>query len=77
MGQKEKLIEQLERLSGKKVVLKEGTWAFDQKSAKELLTALTALEKKYFSLVGDDILWDEIGAAKDRIKQLALEIKNN
>jgi hypothetical protein len=70
MKQKEKLIEQLEKLSGKKVVLKEGTWAFDKKSAVELSLALSALQEKYFSLVGDDQVWDGVDSALARIKEL-------
>jgi len=76
------LTEKIQRISGKKVVLKEGTWAIpaseeDFEKAEELLRELISLRKRFYSVLGDDILFDGFGAAESRAKELIEIAKGN
>ena len=72
------LIENLEKISGKKIVL-EGTWALPE-TEDHKKRAINDLEKwkiHYYGIVGDDEVFNGIDSAIARIKQLPLDSNSN
>ena len=75
MSELQKIQEKLERLTGKKVVLTEGTWALpklpqDQPMIDAAKRELGAFKDKYWNIIGDDSLYDHIDGAIRRIDEL-------
>lgn len=64
MGQKEKLIEQLERLSGKKVILKEEGLSYDADSERNFKNELNLLIKKHSTSLDET----QIGTVLEDVK---------
>jgi len=50
--------------------INEGTWALKIRRANTMIRELEKLEKRWWNIIGDDILYDKIDGAIDRIKQL-------
>ena len=75
-GQIKDIHERLEKLTGKKIVFTEGTWALpempnDAQKVQEAITDLEAFKEKYWNIVGDDELYDHIDNAIKKIRELA------
>jgi hypothetical protein len=72
------LTEKLQRLTGRKVSLKEGTWAIpeNKEQAQVAIDAIKTIDRlvaDLYNVVGDDSLYDSLGNAKARIQQLIPE----
>jgi hypothetical protein len=52
------------------IYITEGTWAYNEKDARKLKSALQQLEGEYYGKVGDDSLFDCIDEAITRLNQL-------
>lgn len=68
----QQLCEKLEKLTGKKVVFAEGTWALPKSHAiaDGAIRTLEAFKNKYWNLIGDDEMYDGIDSAIKRIEKL-------
>ena len=69
------LKERIERATGKKVILKEGTWSLPTTPAAvakagSLLLEIKKLKDKLYPVLGDDILFDGLDSALARGKEL-------
>jgi hypothetical protein len=68
----QEITEKLEKLTGKKVIIGEGTWALtkDPNAYKQAKQELEAFKDKYYNLIGDDDMFDGIDTAVGRIEEL-------
>lgn len=55
-------------------IIKEGTWALEEKYIYKMIDELKLFEKKYWNRVGDDILYDCIDNAQKRLNELLKSI---
>ena len=70
-----KFLENKVQLVSKKKVLKEGTWALRKESIKPFMEELQALQKKYWNLVGDEKLMNNIDKAIGRLHNMLISEK--
>lgn len=69
----QQITEKLEKLTGKKVVLTEGTWALTKDLAiyQQAKQELETFKDKYYHSIGDDDMFDGIDTTVSRIEELA------